>query len=290
MLSVREGAARVQPQASGAPVDEHEAAGILLAWFRKFYAGLLEQLLDKFDSDGKPKPNAAEELLTWPRESRSYRALLEELQGLAPDLFTDGNGLELICYLALQALPQHSRVYANVFLEGDRHDNMELRLIHRVMEVEASKTRAPGQAAAAQRLNQSHDTEAMIARDVHETGALVAQDVQMNLSGSESEHSIAPSEHSNAPSEHRNPPSEHSNAPSEHSNAPSEHSNAPSERSNDTSARHGRSVTFGDAQLQQHQQNTPQDFVDEKDEVAQSPVNNTHCHMTARIPILLAPA
>ena len=56
MLSVREGAARVQPQASGAPVDEHEAAGILLAWFRKFYAGLLEQLLDKFDSDGKPKP------------------------------------------------------------------------------------------------------------------------------------------------------------------------------------------------------------------------------------------
>ena len=262
MLSVREGAARVQPQASGAPVDEHEAAGILLAWFRKFYAGLLEQLLDKFDSDGKPKPNAAEELLTWPRESRSYRALLEELQGLAPDLFTDGNGLELICYLALQALPQHSRVYANVFLEGDRHDNMELRLIHRVMEVEASKTRAPGQAAAAQRLNQSHDTEAMIARDVHETGALVAQDVQMNLSGSESEHSIAPSEHSNAPSE----------------------------RSNDTSARHGRSVTFGDAQLQQHQQNTPQDFVDEKDEVAQSPVNNTHCHMTARIPILLAPA
>ena len=276
MLSVREGAARVQPQASGAPVDEHEAAGILLAWFRKFYAGLLEQLLDKFDSDGKPKPNAAEELLTWPRESRSYRALLEELQGLAPDLFTDGNGLELICYLALQALPQHSRVYANVFLEGDRHDNMELRLIQRVMEVEASKTRAPGQAAAAQRLNQSHDTEAMIARDVHETGALVAQDVQMNLSGSESEHSIAPSEHSNAPSEHRNPPSEHSNAPSE--------------RSNDTSARHGRSVTFGDAQLQQHQQNTPQDFVDEKDEVAQSPVNNTHCHMTARIPILLAPA
>lgn len=111
------------------------AEGEIVTWFRQWHGILsrhLESHLRELATTGT-KAVAAHLLEVFPREIEEYSAHLRTAPMLPMTAFTDGQGLEMLCYMGLQAMPRHSRVYANVHLKGGWHDADELRAVHQAV-------------------------------------------------------------------------------------------------------------------------------------------------------------
>ena len=65
-----------------------------------------------------------------PRGFDGHRDHLMRGSELPAAAFQGGGALEMLCYLSLQGLPRHSRVYCNLHLDGGWHDSLELRCVH----------------------------------------------------------------------------------------------------------------------------------------------------------------
>jgi len=103
-----------------------------LAWFREGRAALQNDLERQFEAAAPAAPSAIDLLAILPR-NQSHSAHLLAAQQLPVTAFYTGNALEMLCYLSLQALPRHSRTYANLHLGGEWHDGIELRAVHYAM-------------------------------------------------------------------------------------------------------------------------------------------------------------
>ena len=111
------------------------AEGEVVTWFRQWHGILsrhLESHLRELATTGT-KAVAARLLEGFPRDVEEYSAHLRTAPALPMTAFTDGQGLEMLCYMGLQAMPRHSRVYANVHLKGGWHDADELRAVHQAV-------------------------------------------------------------------------------------------------------------------------------------------------------------
>ena len=103
-----------------------------LAWFRQGHAELLAEIERRFAST-YPKPPSATDLLSdLPRNAAHHKHLLSASE-LPLSAFESGHALEMLCYLSLQSLPRHSRVYSTMHLGGEWHDDIELRSVHHAM-------------------------------------------------------------------------------------------------------------------------------------------------------------
>ena len=107
------------------------AEGEAVTWLRQWHALLARQLESHLAGlDSSNSVRLAEELLeNFPRGSEEYTQHLRAHMSLPMTAFSEGQGLEMLCYMALQALPRHSRVYSNVHLGGGWHDASELRAV-----------------------------------------------------------------------------------------------------------------------------------------------------------------
>ena len=96
-------------------------------WFAAFHAELARVLHERLT----PPDGAAAARLppSFPRSTVAYRDALRAAGSVA----RGERALELLCYLALQALPRHSRVYAHAYLGGSAHDADEMRAVHRAV-------------------------------------------------------------------------------------------------------------------------------------------------------------
>ena len=125
------GTAMALPPARGRRKPEYDhMERQCVAWFREGQ-GALRYDIEKRFSDAEPGLPTAEQLLAeLPRTHAHQRHLQRGVAELPLEAFTGGNALEMLCYLSLQALPRHSRVYSNVHLKGGWHDPVELRGVH----------------------------------------------------------------------------------------------------------------------------------------------------------------
>jgi len=107
------------------------AEGEAVTWLRQWHALLARQLESHLAGlDSSNSVRLAEELVeSFPRGSEEYTQHLRAHMSLPMTAFSEGQGLEMLCYMALQALPRHSRVYSNVHLGGGWHDASELRAV-----------------------------------------------------------------------------------------------------------------------------------------------------------------
>ena len=107
------------------------AEGEAVTWLRQWHALLARQLESHLAGlDSSNSVRKADELLeNFPRGGEEYIQHLRAHMSLPITAFSEGQGLEMLCYMALQALPRHSRVYSNVHLGGGWHDACELRAV-----------------------------------------------------------------------------------------------------------------------------------------------------------------
>ena len=107
------------------------AEGEAVTWLRQWHALLARQLESHLAGlNSSNSVRKAEELLeNFPRGGEEYTQHLRAHMRLPITAFSEGQGLEMLCYMALQALPRHSRVYSNVHLGGGWHDASELRAV-----------------------------------------------------------------------------------------------------------------------------------------------------------------
>ena len=107
------------------------AEGEAVTWLRQWHALLARQLESHLAGlDSSNSVRKADELLeNFPRGGEEYTQHLRAHMSLPITAFSEGQGLEMLCYMALQALPRHSRVYSNVHLGGGWHDASELRAV-----------------------------------------------------------------------------------------------------------------------------------------------------------------
>ena len=88
-------------------------------WFREWHALLQRGLLsapELVDPEADGGAGVLRLLEGFPRDQPAYRELLLRAQSLPSQAFSQGHALEMLCYMALQALPRHSRVFSNVYL------------------------------------------------------------------------------------------------------------------------------------------------------------------------------
>ena len=107
-------------------------------WFAAFHADVARVLHERL----APPDGAAAARLppSFLRSTAAYRDALRTAGGVA----RGERALELLCYLALQALPRHSRVYAHAYLGGSAHDADEMRAVHRaVLDHEEAHSHLP---------------------------------------------------------------------------------------------------------------------------------------------------
>ena len=98
-------------------------------WFRGWHELFSTTLVKAFSAESLDVTQLLHEL---PRHRADYRTQLDRARDVPLEGFTDGTALDMVCYLALQALPRHSRVYSNVYLAGEWHDMIELRAVQQV--------------------------------------------------------------------------------------------------------------------------------------------------------------
>ena len=110
---------------------EHEQlAQEAVEWFRSGRESLEKELQRRFAMASPGLPTAEELLATMPRGFDGHRDHLMRGSELPAAAFQGGGALEMLCYLSLQGLPRHSRVYCNLHLDGGWHDSLELRCVH----------------------------------------------------------------------------------------------------------------------------------------------------------------
>ena len=151
----------------------------VIGWFRSWHAQLGASLEREF---GKTEPtlDAAKLTAELPRQQQDYRAQLAKAKELPHQAFKDGTALDMLCYLALQALPRHSRIYSNVHMAGKWHDMIELKAVHGAM-LEHDSGGKTVEARDDPRLHQRR-------RSMNMTSALEASDVRIDVdSASEDE-------------------------------------------------------------------------------------------------------
>ena len=100
-----------------------------IAWFREYHAALVGEIEELFVAADSSPPTAAVLLAGFPRSTAHVRRLLRAAD-LPISAFVEGRALEMLCYLSLQALPRHSRLYANMHLNGGWHDGVEMQYVH----------------------------------------------------------------------------------------------------------------------------------------------------------------
>ncbi len=107
----------------------------VVTWFRQWHSLLSRRLNTLLAGlDAASSVARAESLLDeFPRGIEEYAERIRAHVDLPLHAFTEGQGLEMVCYMALQALPRHSRVYANVHLQGGWHDSSELRAVQQAV-------------------------------------------------------------------------------------------------------------------------------------------------------------
>ena len=141
-------------------------------WFREWHALLQRGLLsapELVDPEADGGAGVLRLLEGFPRDQPAYRELLLRAQSLPSQAFSQGHALEMLCYMALQALPRHSRVYSNVHLGGGWHDALELRAVHNAVIAHEEKL----QAAAKKRGEAANaNTSDMETRHAHEANAV----------------------------------------------------------------------------------------------------------------------
>ena len=121
----------------------------VVSWFRGWHSMLTATLVNEFtDTQGLDSAHLLHEL---PRHRPDLREHLNKSSSLPVAAFKDGSALDMVCYLALQALPRHSRVYSNVYLAGKWHEMLELQAVQTVAPLYSSAAGAATKDAQAKK-------------------------------------------------------------------------------------------------------------------------------------------
>ena len=153
-----------------------------MAWFREGREILQSELESRFAA-AHPNLPTPESLLSELPRTAAHRNHLMSGASLPVEAFRGAGALEMLCYLSLQSLPRHSRVYANLHLSGGWHDQIELRSVYTAV-LEHAPTLLDGlhdgeMAKRSRNMNTQHAMDA----DLDGLDALGDQDVDLLAGG-----------------------------------------------------------------------------------------------------------
>ena len=150
--------------------SEHAAyAQEAVSWFREGRELLQREIELRFEQAHPNLPTAESLVAELPRTTAHRTHLLRGAQ-LPVEAFRGGGALEMLCYLSLQGLPRHSRVYANLHLSGGWHDQLELKGVYTAVSEHSP-----------QLLQGFIDKQAKVGTHMNVTNAMAANDVQLLL-------------------------------------------------------------------------------------------------------------
>ena len=152
-----------------------------LTWFREGRSSLQKELEQRFAACAPAAPSATDLLAELPR-NLAHSSHLLAAQQLPFEGFYSANALEMLCYLSLQSLPRHSRLYANLHLDGEWHDGVELRAVHHAM-LQHEPSLLKGKAVVERSENRMSISQAMDVEgiDVEGSRAKAAETAKMSL-------------------------------------------------------------------------------------------------------------